>query len=225
MTSSLISIVLACLGVSMVYGVSQEYDGGAGLQLLPLVIGLAGGAAALASWSWPGLRALVRVGVPLAVVAAVVVGGLVADQLGSRARQQRLVSESEGFECNGPNAEVKVDQRVDATFAELPRRAPIYGPVGGSRYGCTAAVSGEGAEAFASYAEAFRDLDGWAVTRDRSDRFVMERGGVRVAMWSEGCTRPARDDRGQRHRPAGSLTGGTSVASACAPPSVNPTER
>ena len=189
-TSGLISIALACLGVSMVYGVSQEYDGGAGLQLLPLVVGLAGGAAALATWSWPGLRALVRVGVPLAVVATVVMGGLAADQLGSRARQQRLVSESESFGCNGPNAEVQVDGRVDATFTELPRRAPIYGPVGGSRYGCTAAVSGDGAEAFASYAEAFRGLDGWAVTVDRSDRFVMERDGVRVAMRSEGAPDP-----------------------------------
>lgn len=184
-TCSLISIALAGLGVSIVYGVSQEYGGGAGLQLLPLVVGLAGGAAALATWSWPGLRALVRLGVPLAVVAVVVVGGLAADQLGSRARQQRLVSESESFGCNGPHAEVQVDQRVDATFAELPRRAPIYGPIQGSRYGCTAAVSGDGAEAFASYADVFRDLEGWTVNADRPARFVMERDGIRVALFTQ----------------------------------------
>ena len=178
----LISTALVLLGIPVMYGVAVEYSGGAGLQLLPVLGVAAGATAALATWSWPGLRAGVRVGVPLAVVVVVGLGGLAADQLGDRAHQQRLVSGSETFGCNGPNAEVQVDQRVDATFAELPRRAPIYGPVEGSRFGCTAAVYGTGAETFAAYADAFRDLEGWTVTDEREARFVMERDGVRVAM-------------------------------------------
>ncbi|MEJ7796076.1 MAG: hypothetical protein WKF50_11025 [Nocardioides sp.] len=183
----LISIALVLVGVPVIYGLSQEYSGGTGLQLLPLVVGAAGGAAALATWSWPGLKAGVRVGVPVAVVVVVVLGGLGADRLGGRSHEQRLVVGSESFACNGPYAEVHVDERVDATFAELPRRAPIYGPVEAGRTGCTAAVDAAGAEAFTAYADAFRELTGWTVIVDHPDRFVMQRDGVRVAMWLEGA--------------------------------------
>ena len=185
--SGLLAVGFALIGVSIMYGLAAEYAGGAGLSLLPVVGVAAGATAALATWSWPDLRTRVRVGVPLAVVVVVGLGGLAADQLGDRAHQQRLVSGSETFGCNGPNAELQVDQRVDATFAELPRRAPIYGPVQGSRFGCTAAVYGTGAETFAAYADAFRDIEGWTVTDDRAARFVMERDGVRVSMRMEGA--------------------------------------
>jgi len=178
----LLALGITGLGLVVTYGVAEEYSGGTGLSLLPVVLLLAGAAGVLATWSWPEARAGVRVGVPVLLAVVGGLGWLSADQLGDRAHEQRLVSGSNSFVCNGPNAEIQVDERVDETFAELPRRSPIYGPVEGSRTGCTAAVSGTGAESFAAYADAFRDLEGWTVTVDRPDRFVMQRDGVRVAM-------------------------------------------
>lgn len=184
---ALVAVATTVFGLVVVHGISSEYAGGAGLQLLPFVVLVAGPAAGLAAAAWPGSSRLARWGLPLAVVVVVGVGGLAADRLGDHAHEQRLLSGSETFGCNGPNAEVLVDDRVDATFAALPRRAPLYGPVEGTRDGCTAAVDGEGATTFTAYAAAFRTLDGWRVTVDRSDRFVMERDGVRVVMRLDGA--------------------------------------
>lgn len=181
-TCAVATIALVMFGLAVVYGVSEEYAGGAGLEVLPLVVLVAGVVAGLATGAWPGLRPRIRWGVPLAVAVVVALGGLAAVWLGDHAREQRLLSESENFTCNGPNAEVLVDERVDATFAELPRRARIYGPIGGTPAGCTAAVDGDGETTFAAYAAAFRDLEGWRVTEDRTGRFVMERDDVEVTL-------------------------------------------
>ena len=65
-----------------------------------------------------------------------------AGPLGERARDRQTAENDRTFSCNGPNAEAHVDERVDAAFHEFPHPAPLYGPIEGSRYGCTAGIYG-----------------------------------------------------------------------------------
>lgn len=178
----LVVLALAVLGCSVVYGFSAEYSGGTGLQVLPVVIAVVALAAAVAVALWPGASGRTTVLVPVGSIVLLLAAGLGADQLGDRAHDQRLLEESRTFACNGPNAEIRIDPRVDEVFAGLPRRAPIYGPIEGSATGCTAGVSGPGAESFEEYAAAFRDLDGWTITSDTDRRLEMERDEVRVSL-------------------------------------------
>jgi hypothetical protein len=179
---ALAALVLGALGCSVVYGFSAEYSGGTGLQVLPVVVAVPALVAAVAVALWPGSSGRAIVLVPVGSIVLLLAAGLGADLLGDRAHGQRLLEESRSFACNGPNAEIRVDPRVDEVFAELPRRAPIYGPVGGSPTGCTAGVSGPGAQSFEEYAAAFRDLDGWTVTADTDRHLEMERDGVQVSL-------------------------------------------
>jgi len=186
----LAALALAVLGVSVVHGFSAEYSGGTGLQVLPVVVALPALVATLAVALWPAASRRATILVPVGSVVLLLLAGLGADLLGDRAHGQRLLEESRSFACNGPNAEIEVDRRIDAVFAELPRRAPIYGPIQGGPTGCTAGVSGPGAESFEEYAAAFRDLDDWEVTTDTDRRFVMQRDGVRVALRLVGAPDP-----------------------------------
>lgn len=176
------AVALVVLGLWTVYGLTLEYGAGALGDLWFVVVPLPTLAAAGAVSTWPGLGTRVRVAVVLGTAALVVAGGLAAEELGARQREAQLVADSEAFTCNGPNVEVRVPEEVDRTWDELPREAPVYGPVEGGRTDCVAAVAGDGEQAFVDYTAAFRDLDGWEVEADRPQRFVMVRDDVRVTV-------------------------------------------
>ena len=73
---------LAVLGLGAVFAYSAEYSGDTGVQMLPLVVGLVGGTAALSVWVWPALRWQVRIGGPAAVILATAMAGFVAAEAG-----------------------------------------------------------------------------------------------------------------------------------------------
>lgn len=177
---SLGAVTLAGMGLAAVYGFSVEYGGGAFADLAFLVVPIPVLAAVVAVVAWPGTAARTRVAVVLGTAAVMGVGGLAADALGQAENRDRLVAGSEHFTCNGPNSEVTLPAAIDRTWRELPREAPIYGPIEGSRTDCVAAVSGDGARTFADYTDRFRALAGWRVEVDRPRRFVMSRDDVRV---------------------------------------------
>jgi len=173
---------LAALGLASVYGFAVEYGGGSFADLAFLVVPIPVLVAALAVVVWPRVPTGTQIAVVLGAVVIMVGGGLTADTWGQDENRDRLVEGSRTFSCNGPNAEVQVPAEVDETWRALPRRAPIYGPIGGSPTSCTAGVSGDGERAFADYTDAFRDLDGWQVRVEAPHRFVMARDDVRVTV-------------------------------------------
>ena len=184
--AALATVTLVVLGLSMVYGFAVEYSGGSFgsfTDLAFLVVPIPVLAAGLTVVVWPRVPEAV-----LGVAVVMVVGGLAADALGQRENRERLVAESENFTCNGPNSEITLPAVIDETWQELPREAPIYGPIQGGRTDCTAAVAGDDARTFADYTDTFRDLDGWTVRLDRPQRFVMVRDDVEVTV------RRTRDD-------------------------------
>jgi hypothetical protein len=187
---ALVAATLVVLGLWTVYGLAVEYGGGAIGDVAFLVVPIPTLAAAGAVALWPGLPARARVATVLGTAALMLGGGLVADELGQAENHERLLEESGRFTCNGPNSEVRVPEAVDRTWRELPRQAPIYGPVQGGPTDCVAAVSGEGRRTFAAYTRAFRGLDGWYVEEDGPARFVMSRDDVRVTvrLTSDGLT-------------------------------------
>ena len=184
---SLAAVALAVLGLSMVYGYAVEYGGGSFADLAFLVVPIPVLVAAIAVVVWPRVPTTTRVAVVVGSVVVMVGGGLVADALGRAESRDRLVESSRTFGCNGPNAEVRLPAAVDETWQELPRRAPIYGPLGGTPTSCTAGVSGDGDRGFADYTAAFRDLGGWQVQQDGESRFVMSRDDVRVTVRRAGA--------------------------------------
>ncbi len=179
---SLVTIALVVLALSSVYGLAAEYGGGSFADLAFLVVPIPVLAAALAVVVWPRVPRAARVVVVLGTAAVMVGGGLSADALGEDAHHERLVEESRTFTCNGPNSEVTVPATVERTWSDLPREAPIYGPIEGSPTDCVAGVSGDGEQAFADYTDTFRDLDGWTVQVDQPQRFVMVRDDVQVTV-------------------------------------------
>lgn len=179
---ALVTLALAGLGSTTVMGLSQEYGQGTGLQALSLLMGVAGLLAMLTVVVWPGARGTGAAAVVLGFLVVLFLVGLAADRIGAGLGERDDLAASAAMGCNNRNSEVLVDERVDAVFAELPRRDPLYGPVEGTRHGCTAAVDGEGQESFEEYADAFRELDGWRVRTDEPGRFVMDRDGVRVSL-------------------------------------------
>ena len=183
----LLALAVAALASTMVFGFTSEYGGGVEawgfLTLLTpvLVCGvLAAGAVALWPGPWTGTRTLVAGGAVL-LVAGGIVGGL---QLGQWDNQRRAERESANFTCNGRNAEITVDPRVDEAFADLPRPALIYGPVEGSATHCVAGIEGS-EESFEEFAHAFRS-SGWTVVRDTDDRVAVERADVRATVYLQG---------------------------------------
>ena len=176
------ALVLAGLGLATVYGFAEEYGAGSFADLAFLVVPIPVLVAAVSVAVWPRSRTRTQLVVVVGAVAVMVGGGLVADALGQEANHERLLEESRTFACNGPNAEITLPAAVDETWRELPREAPIYGPIQGSRTDCTAAVSGDTQRTFTAYTDTFRDLDGWTFRVDRPQRFVMVRDDVEVTV-------------------------------------------
>ena len=183
---SLAAVALMVLGLSIVYGFAVEYGGGSFADLAFLVVPVPVLVTAVAVVAWPRVPNRTQLAVVLGSAVLMVGGGLAADALGQDESRDRLVESSRTFGCNGPNAEVRLPAAVDRTWRELPRRAPIYGPLGGTPTSCTAGVSGDGEQAYTDYTAAFRDLDGWQVERDGESRFVMARDDVRVTVRRDG---------------------------------------
>ena len=182
LVAGLAAVVLAGLGLAVVYGFAVEYGGGSFRDLAFLVVPIPLLAVLAAVAAWPGLATRRQVAV-LAGAAVVMVGGcLAADALGAAESDDRALEASRTFACNGRHSEVLVPAVVDETWRELPREAPIYGPVQGTPTDCTAAVAGDGDRTFADYTRTFRGLDGWRVEVDRPRRFVMSRDGVEVTV-------------------------------------------
>ena len=179
---ALATVTLVVLGLWTVYGFSVEYGGGSFADLGFIVAPIPVLAAVLTVVVWPAVPTRTQVAVVLGVAGVMVVGGLAADALGQRENHDRLVEGSEHFTCNGPNSEITLPAAIDETWRELPREAPIYGPIQGGRTDCVAAVAGDGERTFADYTDTFRDLDGWTVRADRSQRFVMVRDDVEVTV-------------------------------------------
>lgn len=176
---ALIGVGLALATLASIYGLAVEYGGGSLLGLVPGLAGVTGLSVGGAVALW-GSGTRWSLGVGIAVFAVVVGAGVGADRWGERTRDQNRLEESRSFTCNGPNAEIAVDPRVDEVFADMPRPALIYGPVGGTRTGCTAGVSG-GENSFTAYAEALR-RPGWEVAVDEPDRFVADKDGIRITV-------------------------------------------
>ena len=180
--AALAAVGLAGLGLATVYGLAVEYGGGSFADLAFIVVPIPVLVAAVAVVLWPRVPTRLQLAVVLGVAALMVGGGLAADALGQHENGVRLVEESRTFGCNGPNSEVRVPAAVERTWQELPRRAPIYGPIQGGPDDCVAGVSGDGERAFADYTATFRVLEGWEVRSDQEHRFVMARDDVRVTV-------------------------------------------
>ena len=75
---------------------------------------------------------------------------------------------------------------MDAAFHEFAHPAPLYGPIEGSRYGCTAGISGPSEETFG----AWRDVlltSGWTVAENGA-RVRVTRDGLVVVLSDDGST-------------------------------------
>lgn len=180
----LLAVLLAALGIAAVWGMAVDY--GRGTDLLPLAVVLPTACAALALLLWPGLSGRVQLLVPVAVAGVLVLTGLGAEQVGLREREQRTLEASAGFGCNNVGSEALVGDAVEETWAELPRPAPLYGPIEGTPDACTAGVSGDPAAAFDAWAVALRGLDGWRVVRDDDALVAVRRGDGITAVLVRG---------------------------------------
>lgn len=176
---ALAAAALATFGLAVVWGLAVEY--GASPELLPPVVALPTGLAVLAVACWPRIAGRTVLATAVVVALLLLASAVAANWLGGREHDRRAVQASESFACNGPNSELRVDPRVDEVFAELPRPARLYGPVEGTRAGCTAAVAGD--ESFEAWAAELRDLDGWEVQQDQPRRVVVRRAdGVTITL-------------------------------------------
>lgn len=184
---ALLALAVAGLASTIVFGFTSEYGGGVeawGLMTLvtPVLMCavLAAGSVALWPGPWSGMRTLVAGGAVLVAVGGIV-GGL---QLGEWHNERRHERESATFTCNGRNAEITADPRIDRAFDALPRPALIYGPVAGSATHCVAGIDGS-EDSFDKFARAFRS-SGWTVVRDTDDKVAVERADVRATVFLQG---------------------------------------
>jgi hypothetical protein len=184
--AAIVLAVLAALGaallVSMQYGLVAEY-GGSGTTILALAV-IPIGVALLSALMAGGGRSS-KVGV-LAFTVLVAIAMVAAIPLGTRAHDRQTLEDDRNFTCNGPNAEIVVDERVDAAFHEFPHPAPLYGPVEGSRYGCTAGIDGPADETFAQWREALL-TSGWTVAHDQA-RVTVTQGDLVAVLSRDGET-------------------------------------
>ena len=208
---ALVAVVTGSMLVSLQYGLAETYDsGGSGIVFLLAVIPL--GAALVSSsvaGSWgPTTRASV---VSFAVILAVAL--VAAGPLGLRAREARTAELDRTFSCNGPNAEAEVDARVDAAFHEFAHPAPLYGPIEGSRYGCTAGIYGPADQSFGLWREVLLG-SGWKVAED-ADLVQVTRGGLVAVLSQDGGTallrisadEPTECDAARAHADMGEVVG------------------
>jgi len=181
---ALVAALTGLMLVSLQYGLAETYDsGGSGLVFLLAAIPLG---AALVGGSVAGSEGrTIRAG--LVIFAVVLVVALVAAApLGARAHDRQLVEQDRTFSCNGPNAEAHVDERVDAAFHEFPHPALLYGPIEGSRYGCTAGIYDPAGEGFDHWREVLLG-SGWTVSED-AERIRVTRGGLVAVLSQDGGT-------------------------------------
>ena len=181
---ALVAVLTGLMLVSLQYGLAETYNsGGSGIVFLlaaiPLAAALVGGIV-----SGSEGRATRASLVIFAVVLAVAL--VAAGPLGARAHDRRMAEQDRTFSCNGPNAESKVDARVDAAFHEFTHPAPLYGPIEGSRYGCTAGIYGSAAETFGPWREVLLGSS-WTVAEDEG-RVQVTRGGLVVVLSQDGGT-------------------------------------
>ena len=97
-----------------------------------------------------------------------------------------MAEQDRTFSCNGPNAEAHVDERVDAAFHEFAHPALLYGPIEGSRYGCTAGIYAPAEESFGPWREVLL-ASGGTVAED-AERVRVTRGGLVVVLSQDGST-------------------------------------
>ena len=181
---ALVAVLTGLMLVSLQYGLAETYDsGGSGiiflLAVIPLGAALVGGSVA-GSEGRTTRASLVIFAVVLAV--ALVAAG----PLGARAHDRRLAEQDRTFSCNGPNAEAHVDVRVDAAFHEFTHPKLLYGPIEGSRYGCTAGIYGPAEETFGPWREVLLG-SGWTVAED-AERIRVTRGGLVAVLSQDGGT-------------------------------------
>ena len=98
----LLAVLLALVGLSVVWGLTVEY--GSGTDVLPLSVTIPTVVAALALLLWPGLSGRVPLLATIAVAGALVLAGLGAEQVGLREREQRTLEASADFGCNNVNS-------------------------------------------------------------------------------------------------------------------------
>ena len=180
----LLAVLLAVFGISVVWGLTVEY--GRGTDVLPLTVAIPAAVAALALLLWPGLSGRVQLLATIAVAGALVLAGLGAEHVGLREREQRTLEASADFGCNNVNSEVFVDDSIEETWGDLPRPAPLYGPIEGTAEACTAGVSGDPAAGFDAWAATLRDLEGWPVLRDDAALVAVRRSDGMTAVLARG---------------------------------------
>jgi hypothetical protein len=176
---AVVALGLTLLLVSSQYGLAREYGAGGGLVVLavvPLV------AALLAAVTWPGSGRAVTTGLA-AFVVLTLAGTMAAAALGQRARDRDVAAADRAFHCNGESTGLRVDDRVDAAWAAFHHPAPLYGPIEGSRHGCTAGIDG-GPAAFAAWRQALI-ASGWTVVED-DQRVHVRRAGVHAVLTLDG---------------------------------------
>jgi hypothetical protein len=180
----LLAVLVGVVGLGTVWGLTVEY--GRGTDVLPLVVAVPTALVVLLLLLRPDLPRRVRLLVPLSVAAGLLLAGLAAEQVGLREREQRTLAASARFGCTNANSEVRVPSVVEETWGELPRPAPLYGPIEGTPEGCTAGISGDPDAAFAAWADALRQLDGWRVVRDDADLLAVRRADGVTAVLARG---------------------------------------
>ena len=182
---ALFAVLTGVMLVSLHYSLVATYGSGSGgitFVLAVIPIGAALLAASVAD-SWG--RVVTRASF-LVFTVILVTGMVAAGPLGERARDRQTAETDRNFSCNGPNAGAHVDERVDAAFHEFAHPAPLYGPIEGSRYGCTAGISGPSEETFG----AWRDVlltSGWTVAENGA-RVRVTRDGLVVVLSDDGST-------------------------------------
>ena len=149
---------------------AATYGAGPGTSLTEyLVLPLALGLATAATWGWGRWTVVLLTAFAAGTVAATMVGGAA----GARAKEVDIARGDREFTCTDQHAGAQVDERVDEAFRSFDRPAPLYGPIDGTRFGCTAAVYGAGTETLGP-APVPPD-SGWHVVRDRHRVVVSER--------------------------------------------------
>lgn len=181
--AGLLALGLAGLLLSAQWGVAAEYGYGQGtglymFALLPVLAGVV--AVSLAGWGR-------RTGLALLALTVLTVGGIpLAGAAGERAKEARSEQADARFTCNGPNAEVLVPDAVDGAWHQVEHPAPywLYGPVEGTRSGCTAAISGDPDASFEAWRRSLLG-SGWEVVSDGRQVEVRE-GDVSLVLRRDG---------------------------------------
>ena len=181
---ALVAVVTGVLLVSVQYGLVVEYGSGGNALITALAVIPIGAAllSATAAGSW-GRTTRVTL---LVFTIVLVIGLLGAPPVGHYERDRRAAENDRTFSCNGPNAEVEVDERVDAAFHEFPHPALLYGPIEGSPYGCTAGIDGHADDTFASWRDVLVSSD-WSVADD-TGRVRLTHGDLVAVLYRDGDT-------------------------------------